>query len=129
MSSLFIYDIVFFIWPNSEAKLLSASSWAGAIVFCSKKAAFGGSYPGYVKVIFCGAGTYCSGIGFMGMNWLGTMGVAVRYVGVFMIACEGSTSPPPLGLACLVKVIISAKTLSNVSMFTVGILLRKIVVR
>ena len=97
--------------------------------FVQRKELSGGSYPGYVKVRFCGVGTFCSGIGFMGMNWLGTMGVIARYVGVAMIACTGSINPPLLGLACLVKVIAFAKTLSNVSMFTTGSLLRKIAIR
>ena len=109
--------------------MLSTSAGVGAPIFCLKKVAFGGSYPRYVKAGVCGVGTCYSGTGFIGMNWLGTMGVAAGYFSVVMIACAGSINPPPLGLACFVKVIAFVKTLSNESIFAAGSLLRKIAVR
>ena len=63
------------------------------------------------------------------MNWLGISGVLVGYVSIIVVSWVRTINPPPLGLAFLVKVISSLKTLSNVSKFIVGRLHRKIVVR
>ena len=74
-------------------------------------------------------GAYCSGTGFIGMNWLGMVGALMGYVSIVVTTCVESIIPPPLGLACFVNVIASVKTLSNVSMSPGGSLLRKITIR
>jgi len=58
--------MVFSIWPSLDAMLFSIS--VDDVAFYSKKAAFGGSYPGYVKDDTCGVGSCCNGVGFIGMN-------------------------------------------------------------
>lgn len=63
------------------------------------------------------------------MNCLGMMGAPMGYVGIVGTACAGSIIPPPLGLAYFINVIASIKTLSNVSIFSAGSLLRKMAVR
>ena len=65
-------------------KLLSGS--VGIVTFFSKKATFGGSYPGYVNGGFWGAGTYCMGTGFTGINWLGIGGAPMGYDGIVATA-------------------------------------------